>query len=170
MLGESTLWNYFEDLFFQDVEKDNLSDVAYCEMHDFATLVAAIASTMLTSSEGYIGEKVRHVFFDLVYSLRQSTIPIAKGMKIRTILAASVERDLGNFTCDAFVSNLKYLHAFDLSCLRLCVVPCSIGELRHLRYLDLYKNNIEILPNSITKLLNLQSLILKNCLFLRELP
>ena len=31
-------------------------------------------------------------------------------------------------------------------------------------------NNIEILPNSITKLLNLQTLILKKCLFLRELP
>ena len=49
-------------------------------------------------------------------------------------------------------------------------MPCSIGELKHLRYLDLYKNNIEMLPNSITKLLNLQTLILKNCLFLIGLP
>ena len=70
MLGESTLWNYFKNLFFQDVKKDNSSDVAYCEMHDFATLMAGIASTMLTSSEEYIGHKVRHVFFHPVYSLR----------------------------------------------------------------------------------------------------
>ena len=118
MLGESTLWNYFEDIFLQEVEKDNSSDVPYCEMHDFATLVARIASTMLTSSEEYIGEKVHHVFFDLVCSLRQSSIPIAKVMKIQTILVASVEGDLGNFTCDALVSNLKYLCALDLSCLR----------------------------------------------------
>ena len=75
---------------------------------------------------------------------------------------------MGNFTCDALVSNLKNLRALDLSCLRLRVVPCSIGELKHLRYLDLYKNNIEILPNFITKLLNLETLILKNCHFLRE--
>lgn len=139
-------------------------------MHDLATLGAGTESTMLTSSEEYIGEKVRHVFFDLVYSLRQPTIPVAKGMKIQTILVGSVGGDLGNFTCDALVSNLKYFHALDLSFLRLHVVPCSIGELKHLLYLDLYKNNIEILPNSITKLLKLQTLILKNCLFLRELP
>ncbi|XP_050281586.1 uncharacterized protein LOC126722472 [Quercus robur] len=67
-------------------EKDNLSDIAYCKMHDLATLVAGTVSTMLTSSEEYVGEKI-HVFFDLVYSSRQPTILVAKGMKIRTILA-----------------------------------------------------------------------------------
>ena len=80
--------------FFQDVEKDNSSDIAYCKMHDLmhdlATLVARIESTMLTSSKEYIGEKVHHVFFDLVYSSRQPTIPVAKGMKIGTILTGSV--------------------------------------------------------------------------------
>ena len=57
-------------------------------------------------------------------------------MKIQTILAASIEGDLGNFACDALVSNLKYLHALDLGCLRLCVALCSIGELKHLQYLE----------------------------------
>lgn len=76
--------------FFQDVEKDSSSDIAYCKMHDLATLVTGTERTMLTSSEEYIGEKVHHVFFDLVYSSRQPTIPIAKGMKIRTILVGSV--------------------------------------------------------------------------------
>ena len=131
---------YFMELLwrsiFQDVEKDNSSDIAYCKMHDLmhdlATLVAGTKNTMLTSREECIGEKVRHVFFDLVYLSRQPTISVAKGMKIRTILAGSVGGDLGNFTCDALVSNLKYLCALDLSCLRLCVVPCSIGELKHL--------------------------------------
>jgi Leucine-rich repeat (LRR) protein len=47
----------------------------------------------------------------------------------------------------------------------------SIGELKHLRYLDLSANSsIPILPNSITNLLNLQTLKMNSCLELRELP
>ena len=49
-------------------------------------------------------------------------------------------------------------------------MPHSIGELKHLRYLDLSKNKIDILPNSITKLLNLLTLKLNNCSGLKELP
>ena len=42
--------------------------------------------------------------------------------------------------------------------------------LKHLRYLNLSRNGIKILPNSITKMLNLQTLILQGCSSLRELP
>lgn len=75
--------------------------------------------------------------------------------------------NLDSLTCDALVSNLKYLRTLDLS----KVVPQSIGELKHLRYLNLSKNSsIEILSNSITNLLNLLTLKLNSCLELRELP
>ena len=71
---------------------------------------------------------------------------------------------LGNLTCDALISNFNYLHTLDLSELEIHVVLHSIGELKHLRYLDLAKNgNIEFLPNSITKLLNLLILKLSDC-------
>jgi Leucine-rich repeat (LRR) protein len=94
-----------------------------------------------------------------------------KGKKIRTILSSSVGGSLGSLTSDALVSNLNYLRTLDLSNLNLRMVPHSIGELKHLRYLDLSKNKaIKILPNSITKLLNLQTLKLSGCESLRELP
>jgi hypothetical protein len=163
---------YFMELlwrsFFQDVENDGLGNIESCKMHDLihdlATHVGGKESTMLNSSGENIGEKVRHVSFDLVDSSSQFPIPMLKGKKIRTILSSSVGGSLGSLTCDALISNLNYLHTLDLSDLKLNVVPHSIGELKHLRYLDLSKNkDIKILPNSITKLLNLQTLKLSGC-------
>ncbi|XP_050284592.1 putative disease resistance protein RGA4 [Quercus robur] len=161
--------------FFQDVQKNNCEIISFCKMHDLmhdlAALVAGMESTMLTSSGEYNGKKVRHVSFDLEDSSRKPSIFKIKGMKIRTILIASVGGKLRNLNCNALVSNLNYLRILDLSELNLRVVPHSIGELKHLRYLDLSKNDdIKFLPNSITKLLNLLTLNLNNCYSLKELP
>nr|XP_023875848.1 putative disease resistance protein RGA1 [Quercus suber] len=176
---------YFMELlwrsFFQDVKKDELGNIACCKMHDLmhdlATSVVGTESTMLTSSKENIGEKVRHVSFDLVDLLsnledssRELPILMIKGMRIRTVLALSVGIELGKFTSNALISNLNYLRTLDLSKLDLSVVSHSIGELKHLRYLDLSKNkDIEFLPHSITKLLNLQTLKLSGCDSLKEL-
>nr|XP_023905436.1 putative disease resistance protein RGA4 [Quercus suber] len=89
---------YFMELlwrcFFQDVQKDEYGNISYCKMHDLmhdlATLVAGMESTMLTSVDEYNGKKVRHVSFDLEDSPRNLSIFKVKGMKIRTILIASV--------------------------------------------------------------------------------
>ena len=50
------------------------------------------------------------------------------------------------------------------------MVPNSIEKLTFLKYLDLSRNNIKVLPNSITRLLNLQTLNLSYCYKLKELP
>ncbi|WRX28638.1 NB-ARC - like 10 [Theobroma cacao] len=47
----------------------------------------------------------------------------------------------------------------------------SIGELKHLRYLDLSVNKeMKVLPDAITKLHHLQTLLLYHCITLEELP
>ena len=170
---------YFMELlwrsFFHNVENDGLGNIKSCKMHDLmhdlAILVGGKESTMLNLSGENIDEKVCHVSFDLVDSSSQFPILMLKGKKIRTILSSSVRGSLGSLTCDALISHLNYLRTLDLSNLWLSVVPHSIGELKHLRYLDHSKNeDIKILPNSITKLLNLQTLKLIGCNSLRELP
>ena len=174
-IGRKYFMELFWMSFFQDVENDDLGNIVSCKMHDLmhdlAILVPGMESVILNSSGENVIEKVHHLSFDLVDSLSQFSIPVANKRKIQTILVASVGGKLGKLTCDTLISNLNYLFTLDLSCLGLHVVPHSVGELSHLRYLDLSKNvHIAILPNSITNLLNLQMLKLYFCDSLKKLP
>jgi Leucine-rich repeat (LRR) protein len=66
---------------------------------------------------------------------------------------------------------LKCLRVLSLSLYRnMTELPDSIGELKHLRYLDLSFTEVQRLPDSICKLCNLQTLLLSNCKSLAALP
>ncbi|KNA17785.1 hypothetical protein SOVF_076820 [Spinacia oleracea] len=82
-----------------------------------------------------------------------------------------VDDKIGVSCVGALLANWKYLRALFLKDSEIESLPGSIGELIHLRYLDLSNNkNLEVLPEPITKLHNLQILNLILCSSLKELP
>ncbi|CAL5330428.1 unnamed protein product [Camellia sinensis] len=65
---------------------------------------------------------------------------------------------------------LKCLRELRLQCLSVDELPDSIGDLKHLRYLDVSGSRITRLPDAVVTLYNLQVLFLKFCHQLQKLP
>ncbi|CAI9753116.1 unnamed protein product [Fraxinus pennsylvanica] len=60
---------------------------------------------------------------------------------------------------DEILPNFKHLHSLKLRRANIKELPTSIGELKHLRYLDVSNNHgLTTLPESVCKLYNLQTL------------
>ncbi|XP_021753637.1 putative disease resistance protein RGA3 [Chenopodium quinoa] len=113
-------------------------------------------------------EKVHHLIIDsnegLATWFRSSNYP---GKSLRTSLSYC---DFTNSDVDAIISSCNHLRAFDLSFSITQTLPDKFDKLLHLRYLDLSNNDeLEMLPKSIAKLHNLQTLKLFKCRQLKEL-
>uniref|UniRef100_A0A0V0I5R1 Putative ovule protein n=1 Tax=Solanum chacoense TaxID=4108 RepID=A0A0V0I5R1_SOLCH len=80
---------------------------------------------------------------------------------------AKVESSYSHLLLEKFVS----LRVLNLSYLKLNQLPSSIGDLVHLRYLDLsFNREMRSLPKQLCKLQNLQTLDLQYCISLSCLP
>ena len=134
-------------------------------VRDLAVYVAKGEFQILYPHSPNIYEHAQHLSFTENNMLGIDLVPIG----LRTIIFP-VEA-----TNEAFlytlVSRCKYLRVLDLSYSKYESLPCSIGKLKHLRYLDLSGNQkLEELPHSMYKLQNLQTLDLRGCIKLHELP
>ena len=70
----------------------------------------------------------------------------------------------------ALFSKLTCLRALDLSYTELDFLPDSVGFCIHLRYLNLRNTLIKTLPKTVCNLFNLQTLDLRDCYWLMDLP
>ncbi|KAI7996358.1 putative disease resistance protein RGA4 [Camellia lanceoleosa] len=145
-------------------------------IHDLAVFMAN-GECLSTANyrSGSIFERVKHVsLFDCDCSGKEGvTKSLFELENLRTILFPFQGVGAGDNQgfVNRCISKFKYLHVLDFSNSCLKVLPDSIGNLKHLRFLDLSGNaNIETLPNAVCKLYNLQTLRIWNCVKIRELP
>ncbi|KAG6632097.1 hypothetical protein CIPAW_13G135700 [Carya illinoinensis] len=171
---------YFMDLywrsFFQEARMDGLGNIIYFKMHDLmhdlAVSVARSLITIVDNDKKIIIEKTRHVSIvdDKYFSSGVST-SFSKATRIRTFLTPYKLQHISESACDKLFSSCEKLRALDLHGTWVGHDRKSIKNLKLLRYLDLSGNsNIKKLPNSITKLQNLHTLVLFDCVSLEELP
>ncbi|KAA8515679.1 hypothetical protein F0562_018710 [Nyssa sinensis] len=177
---EDTADQYFQELltrsFFQELQKDGYDNIISCKMHDLmhdlARSVAGTECCIAHVDGGNIFERVHHVSFNSYLSSSwNAPPPLLKAKKMRSFILPVQYQTGYKFTHGAINSCFKCLRVLDLHNLRIEKVPKSIGELNHLRYLDLSRNFfLTTLPGSISKLQNLQTLKLERCYKLKELP
>ncbi|KAI5682886.1 hypothetical protein M9H77_04114 [Catharanthus roseus] len=148
-----------------------------CKMHDLVYDLAVSVSKneclILDKQRGKTHQKSRHVTLNN-HALLQNEVSnsILEPKRIRTIfLHPVVTRSQGVFSLGDCISRLKYLRVLDLSYSHLDTLPLSIGDMKHLRYINLSGNdNIKSLPSTICRLQSLQTLRLVLCTQLQKLP
>ncbi|XP_037497018.1 putative disease resistance protein RGA3 [Jatropha curcas] len=161
--------------FLQDIEDHGFFFT--CKMHDLVHDLAVSVAQSECSTVNFltpsVDEKVRHLSFS-GSNLPSQQVPkfLHKLKKVRTIFFPV--RGMGPSSrtfVDTCMSRFKHLRVLNLSDSCFETLPNSIGTLKNLRYLDLYRNReLRKLPNSICRLQNLQTLRLEECEKLEEIP
>ena len=112
---------------------------------------------------------------DNISHVRRLSIPFEGEMVPRISFSKDHVRRLRTLVSNANVfgnmlSNFECLRVLRLSGSSIIELSESIGRLIHLRFLRISCPNIKVLPKSIAKLYNLQTLNVRDCYRLNELP
>lgn len=148
-VGEDYFQFLLNNSLFQDAEFNDLGHVISCKMHD------AVRALALMLSGNDVTQEVQHLSISLSKSGDVGSM-FKLGAKLRTFSVFFIPLEFENFT----LKTVKNLRVLNLGCMGREELLDSIGELRHLRYLDVSNNHIESLPNGFTRLYNLQTFIL----------
>ncbi|XP_058108859.1 putative disease resistance protein RGA3 [Magnolia sinica] len=165
---------------FETTEKDEDGYIRKCKLHDAAYDLARSvmgAECMKAEAEeapNFSPERIRHLSSSDVTSAAKALESLHKAQKMRSfLLISNYDENTSHYRRLLFphyISEFRFLRVLDLRHTDIKILQIPMDNLKHLRYLDLSYSYIEALPESISSLQNLQTLKLRGCVLLRELP
>ncbi|XP_018817378.1 putative disease resistance protein At3g14460 isoform X2 [Juglans regia] len=171
---------YFHELVSRSFFQRSASENSCFVMHDLINDLARFVSGELCFRLGddnpkEISEKTRHLSYVMALEDLFKRFEIFyKAKCLRTFLPLYLPDEfycLSNKVQHNLLIKLRCLRVLSLSNYHsISELPDSIGELIHLRYLDLSRTLIKRLPETVCIIYNLQTLKLAYCYRLRQLP
>ncbi|KAL3533397.1 hypothetical protein ACH5RR_006918 [Cinchona calisaya] len=170
--------DYFKGLLFRSffqISQNNGDGKFVFKMHHLIHTIAQLVSTdicfRVENGMLHCYPLFRHVRHMSLHLRQHDELNAFHGNKRLRTLQVSCENNspMCQIPADLFLK-LQFLRVLDLSHIGLSEVAESIDNLNHLRYLNLSENRIQKLPESLSNILALQTLGLRNCHDLLELP
>uniref|UniRef100_A0A6N2LTG2 NB-ARC domain-containing protein n=1 Tax=Salix viminalis TaxID=40686 RepID=A0A6N2LTG2_SALVM len=163
---------YFQELvdysFFQQ-KSDNTSSYFMKDLvHSWAKFLRGEFSVSLGDGDSRVSPKTRHIWCPTIRGYEDLKNLVGDGFHIfRTILPISNESFWGDVN-DEKLKAFNRLRVLSLS--NINRLPDVLGWLKHLRHLEISGESIKSLPETLCMLFTLQTLILRQCPNLAELP
>ena len=163
---------YFDELLsrllLEKSEKNPYNNILCYKMHDLihdlAQLVIGSEILVLEDNVKNISKEIHHVSLFKSMNLNLKALNVEQ---MRTFLSIPIHDKYRDVSIQGF-SSFKCLHVLSLNGLNIKKIPKSLSILSHLRYLDLSYNKFDVLPDSIRRLKNLQTLKLVGCYNLKR--
>ncbi|XP_024027319.1 putative disease resistance RPP13-like protein 1 [Morus notabilis] len=148
-------------------------------VHDLAMRISGESCLMLNDCHDLDGltSNTCHLSYTIESNVMMKLEALSKTKCLRTLLALPlsytyVRRSMLTDTVllELLLGAGGRLRALSLFESAITKLPDSIGNMKHLRYLNLSRTNVKEIPSSICTLYNLQTLLLSYCKAITELP
>ncbi|XP_058747890.1 putative disease resistance protein RGA4 [Vicia villosa] len=170
------IWNELcQKSFFQEIKIDTYSEDISFKMHDLvhdlAQSIMGQECVILEDEKTKLSESTHHISFHFGPNLSVDESALKKLESLRTMFELNRRGYSWSLSHSLQTDHFPFPTNYSLRVLRISPFQVlSLGNLIHLRYLELYGCDIQNIPNSIYNLRKLEILKLKSLTELRCLP